>query len=397
MEHTAVFEERVNLTAMDLRKKILSLDKVLLEKLAQRLENKCSRNGFVLRDTLKILSRSMGYVEKGRFTGDIIFHIQAEGKVLNPPAGILLEGVVIRKNKMGVYVSYEDAIRVILPRDLHIGDEVFENIAIGDRINVQIQKSRFQVNDEYILSVGLFRGIASAAPVAEAPVAAAVEEAPVAEEEEEAEAAAPASEEEEAAVEPEEDLILLNNAEEETSEAVAPQNGAVAPQNGAIVPQSEAVAPQSGGDTIEFYSSKPEFKEFSNFYSAPFTLDGKAWPTVEHYFQAMKFPSEPAYQEQIRQAKTAAQAKKLGASKEHKLRDDWGVFRITVMEKGTRAKFEQNETLRKLLLSTGTKTLAEASPTDYFWGIGRKKNGENNLGKILMNLRKSLSSAETRG
>jgi len=115
---------------------------------------------------MKILSRSMGYVEKGRFTGDIIFHVQAEATVLNPPAGFTLEGIVIRKNKMGMYVSYNDAIRIILPRDLHIGDEAFEAVPVGATVSVEIQKSRFQVNDAYILSVGLFRGLSEGAPVA---------------------------------------------------------------------------------------------------------------------------------------------------------------------------------------------------------------------------------------
>jgi DNA-directed RNA polymerase subunit E'/Rpb7 len=164
MEHTALFEERASLSSRDLRGEITDLDGLLLQKLSTRMENKCSRHGFILPGSMKILSRSMGYVEKGRFTGDIIFHIQAEGKVLNPPAGLTLEGVVIRKNKMGMYVSYNDAIRIILPRDLHIGDETFEAVQVGASVNVEIQKSRFQVNDAYILSVGLFRGVASAAP-----------------------------------------------------------------------------------------------------------------------------------------------------------------------------------------------------------------------------------------
>jgi DNA-directed RNA polymerase subunit E'/Rpb7 len=162
MEHTALFEERASLTSRDLRGEITDIDGLLLQKLSTRMENKCSRHGFVLPGTMKILSRSMGYIEKGRFTGDIIFHVQAEAKVLNPPAGFTLEGVVIRKNKMGMYVSYNDAIRIILPRDLHIGDEAFEAIPVGANVNVEIQKSRFQVNDAYILSVGLFRGLATA-------------------------------------------------------------------------------------------------------------------------------------------------------------------------------------------------------------------------------------------
>ena len=182
MEHVALFEERVALTPRDMRAKITSIDKIILDKLSLRLENRCSRHGFVVPETLKILSRSMGYAEKGRFTGDLVFHLQAEGKVLNPPSGFIVEGVVIRKNKMGMYVSYEDAIRIILPRDLHIGDEVFEAVEVGDQVRVEIQKSRFQVNDPYILSVGLFRGKTSSAaalaavPAVPAPVLAPVEE-----------------------------------------------------------------------------------------------------------------------------------------------------------------------------------------------------------------------------
>jgi hypothetical protein len=103
----------------------------------------------------------MGAMEKGRFTGNILFHVHAEATVLNPSDGTILEGEVIRKNKMGMYVSYNDAIRVIIPRDLYIGDEGYEAVQIGERIQVEIKKSRFQVNDPYILSIGFFKGLAA--------------------------------------------------------------------------------------------------------------------------------------------------------------------------------------------------------------------------------------------
>ena len=183
MEHTAVFQEQVSLTPKDMRMKIDSVEAIVSEKLRARLEGRCSRHGYVVPDTVKILSRSMGSLEKGRFTGSIIFHIQAEGSVLNPPDGAILEGEVIRKNKMGIYVSYMDAIRVIIPRDLHIGNDAYEAVEIGEKVEVEIKKSRFQVNDPYILSVGAFisskgRGNARVKPVeAEAePVSEAVAE-----------------------------------------------------------------------------------------------------------------------------------------------------------------------------------------------------------------------------
>ena len=157
MEHIAVFEEQVVLTPKDMRDKIESIENRVRDKLQARLEGRCSRHGYVLPGTIKVLSRSMGSLEKGRFTGSFIFHVQAEGTVLNPSDGTIIKGEVIRKNKMGMYVSYQDAIRVIIPRDLHIGDEAFETVEIGETVEVEIKKSRFQVNDPYILSVGTFR------------------------------------------------------------------------------------------------------------------------------------------------------------------------------------------------------------------------------------------------
>jgi len=75
-----------------------------------------------------------------------------------------------------MFVNYKDAIHVILPRDLHIGNEEFDSLQIGEVVKVEIKKSRFQVNDEYILSVGVYLGKTIAAPAVQQPMANAVAE-----------------------------------------------------------------------------------------------------------------------------------------------------------------------------------------------------------------------------
>jgi hypothetical protein len=57
---------------------------------------------------------------------------------------------------MGLYVIIENAVRIMIPRDLHIGNEEFDSIQIGDIIRAEIKKSRFQVNDTHILSIGQY-------------------------------------------------------------------------------------------------------------------------------------------------------------------------------------------------------------------------------------------------
>lgn len=222
MEHTAIFEEQVALTPVDFKRAIKDIDAILLEKFRARIENKCSRHGYVLPNTLKILSRSMGMVERGRFTGNIIFRVQAEGGVINPPDGVKLKGEVVRKNKMGLYVNYRDAIRMIVPRDMSIGDKEFEQVNVGDIVNVEIKKSRFQVNDEYILSVGSFQGVdtratdAAGAAAGKTAALGSVPEENVAEEAGEEEAVEEAGEEE--AEETGEEEAVEEDVEEEAEE-----------------------------------------------------------------------------------------------------------------------------------------------------------------------------------
>lgn len=176
MEQVAVFEEKVAVYPGDLRADITSFDDILLGKLKAQLEGKCSKHGYVIPKTLTILSRSLGYAEKGRFTSDFLYYIKAQGKVYNPPDGTVVEGEVSRKSKAGLYVIVEGAVHIMIVRDLHIGNEEFDSIVIGDMIRIEIKRSRFQINDPHILSIGQFLGRVggpSAAAAAAEPLAAA--------------------------------------------------------------------------------------------------------------------------------------------------------------------------------------------------------------------------------
>lgn len=164
MELDIQFETKVTLTAKDMGKDITNLDELLEKKVKEQYEGRCSRNGYVLPNTVRMISRSMGMVEKGRYTGDVLFYAEAAAKVLQPPDGIEIEGTVIRQNRMGMYIDYQGAIRVMVPRDLHIGEVEFNDLVkVGDTVRVEIKKSRYQVNDTSILSVGIFKGRVKAA------------------------------------------------------------------------------------------------------------------------------------------------------------------------------------------------------------------------------------------
>jgi N-glycosidase YbiA len=145
---------------------------------------------------------------------------------------------------------------------------------------------------------------------------------------------------------------------------------------------------------IEFYSTKNAYGEFSNFASFPFILDGKEWPTSEHYFQAQKFEDE-AYREKIRTTISPMIAARLGRSRKIRIRQDWESMKVDVMRNAVRAKFLAHAELKSLLLSTGDEEIIEAAARDSFWGCGADGSGKNWLGRLLMEVREELREHET--
>jgi ribA/ribD-fused uncharacterized protein len=142
-------------------------------------------------------------------------------------------------------------------------------------------------------------------------------------------------------------------------------------------------------ETIYFYSQRTEYGEFSNFYSAPILIQGKTWPTSEHYFQAMKFEAYPEKMEEIRALPTPGQAAKIGRKRTLPLRSDWEKIKESVMMDALRAKFTQHQELKERLLSTGDAVLVEHTKNDFYWGDGLG-SGKNRLGHLLMELRAEL-------
>jgi len=146
---------------------------------------------------------------------------------------------------------------------------------------------------------------------------------------------------------------------------------------------------------ILFYGAKDPCYQFSNFYRASIMLDGVAWPTVEHYYQAQKYPEHPKMKELIRSAATPTQAKRLAYDKKYRpliaAAKDWDKRKEDVMRTALHAKFTQHAALQELLLSTDGAQLCEHTAYDRYWADGGGDgSGLNRLGALLMELRSSL-------
>ena len=141
----------------------------------------------------------------------------------------------------------------------------------------------------------------------------------------------------------------------------------------------------------------------SQWWEAPFTVDGRTFRTAEHYMmwgKALLFGDEETAG-RVLAARTPGEAKALGRVVRGFDEDVWVARRLDVVVRGNLAKFAAHEDLRAFLLGTGDRVLVEASPLDRVWGIGLAADDEraadpatwlglNLLGEALMEVRARL-------
>ena len=129
----------------------------------------------------------------------------------------------------------------------------------------------------------------------------------------------------------------------------------------------------------------------SNLVGSCITPKGTWCKTVEHAFQASK-TLVPSERQMILACETPGQAKRLG--RKVTLRLGWDAVKDRVMLTLVRSKLS-NPALAAMLLSTGWEPLIEGNYWhDNYWGSCKcakcGDNGQNKLGKILMQVRTEL-------
>lgn len=133
------------------------------------------------------------------------------------------------------------------------------------------------------------------------------------------------------------------------------------------------------------------YRWLSNFERSPVALDGQTFPTVEHAYQAAKNPST-FYRAMILSERQPAGARSRG--RRVPLRKDWSEVRVSVMRDLLAQKFALGSYLSTKLIDTGLQELIEGNTWgDTFWGVFNGE-GENWLGRLLMERRMLLRLGE---
>lgn len=181
--------------------------------------------------------------------------------------------------------------------------------------------------------------------------------------------------------------------------------------NNWLVTQHQQGAPL---DFIHFWGHQPAKDGsitkscFSQWWVAPFIVDGTTYNTAEHWMMAKKAElfGDAEIATKIVATNNPKDVKQLGRMIQGFDNAKWDTHKYEIVVEGNWHKFMQHLPLKNYLLNTANTIIVEASPVDAIWGIGMAEDdsninnpaqwkGENLLGYALMEVRDKLREEMT--
>lgn len=132
-----------------------------MKKIKEEIECKCIKEGYVKKDSVKILYRSPGQISTSHFNGNIMYNLKIQIEVCNPLEGDVIDVTVKNINKMGILGESGDGdvppISVLMAKQHHIDNDLFDVLKVNSKIKVKIIGKRFEYGDNQINVIGVLQ------------------------------------------------------------------------------------------------------------------------------------------------------------------------------------------------------------------------------------------------
>lgn len=159
-----LFERReltrnVHIQSKNLQKNMLQ---PLVTQLRMNLEGHCSSEGFIQSQSITILKYSIG---RSNYTkGGIDYEVTFQADICFPHTGQVFKAVTDVRSKIGIHAMLPP-LKILILRDLHIGNQEFENLESGKEIEFEVVSSVFKQMDKDIIIIGKLRSELKPAPL----------------------------------------------------------------------------------------------------------------------------------------------------------------------------------------------------------------------------------------
>jgi DNA-directed RNA polymerase subunit E'/Rpb7 len=126
------------------------INQLILHDMKQRYEGVCNKDGYIKKDSIQLVERSIGEIKTIDSKSFIVYNITYRADVLSPAKGIQLDIIVDSITKMGIVgyiqLSENDTIKespfiVIAPKEFFT-DEMFESVKVNGILKVEIEAFR---------------------------------------------------------------------------------------------------------------------------------------------------------------------------------------------------------------------------------------------------------------
>ena len=154
----STLKKKIDFDLSDINSKS-EIDELLLKNLKEKVGNKCSKEGFVKKDSIKILHRGIGKIPASHFNGKIRYDITFSVEICDPPIGSIIECKVINKNKMGIIaesIEEKSPLIILVATQHHMENQDYMSIEIGSIIFVEVIGKKYELNDTKISIISKF-------------------------------------------------------------------------------------------------------------------------------------------------------------------------------------------------------------------------------------------------
>jgi len=159
-----LFERRELTRKVHIHSKFLqkNMQASILAQLRMNMEGRCSSEGYVQPNSVSILNYSLG--RSNYVKGGVDYDVTFQADMCLPHQGQVLKAAVNLKSKIGIHAE-TPPIKVLIPRDLHIGNADFEGVEVGQEIEFEVVGAQFKQLDRDIIVLGRLRSAIKPGPL----------------------------------------------------------------------------------------------------------------------------------------------------------------------------------------------------------------------------------------
>ena len=149
---------RINVLSRNLQRNIQTS---ILSGLKMKYEGICTPEGYIAPNSITILDYSLG--RANYLKGGIDYDVRFGADICMPHSGQTFKAKVVLKSKIGLHAEVEP-LKILIPRDLHIGNEEFEKTEVEQDIEFEVIGAQFKQQDRDIVVVGRLKSAIPNAP-----------------------------------------------------------------------------------------------------------------------------------------------------------------------------------------------------------------------------------------